>query len=327
MIYSRSVTAIMGISLLSSVATSAVSDPQTLFAAFKEKFNRKYSSEEEEILRFKNFVDNLKIIEKRNAAEKGSATHGVTRFSDLSEKEFANTYLTLDISKRSVNATLITAPVASVKAQDTLVDWSGTYTTDVKDQGYCGSCWAFSAAEQIESDAMRTLGVTYYLSEQQIVDCDTADGGCNGGWPTSAYSYVQSVGGLEEESEYQYTSGTDGSSTPCQADPSKFVVTVTDYTTVSGEAQMASYVQSTGPLSIVVDASTWSTYTSGIMSDCGTSINHAVQAVGVDTGAGYWKVRNSWGPSWGESGYIRLAYGEDMCALSYDPTATSVKLV
>jgi len=90
---------------------------------------------------------------------------------------------------------------------------------------------------------------------------------------------------------------------------------------------MASYVQSTGPLSVCLDANTWNSYTGGIMSVCGQSVDHCVQAVGVDASTGgYWKVRNSWGTSWGESGYIRLAYGKNTCAITNDPTYASVKL-
>jgi C1A family cysteine protease len=92
---------------------------------------------------------------------------------------------------------------------------------------------------------------------------------------------------------------------------------------------MASYVQSTGPLSVCLDASSWSSYTSGIMSSCGDSVDHCVQAVGVYPAStdGYWKVRNSWGTSWGESGYIRLAYGANTCDITNDPTYTVVSLV
>ena len=83
---------------------------------------------------------------------------------------------------------------------------------------------------------------------------------------------------------------------------------------------MASYVSSTGPLSVCVDASTWNSYTGGVMRVCGNSVDHCVQAVGVDTASGYWKVRNSWGTSWGESGFIRLAYGANTCDITNDPT-------
>ena len=116
----------------------------------------------------------------------------------------------------------------------------------------------------------------------------------------------------------------------CKANAAKFVVDVDTWAQIDGsdasviESSMASYVQSTGPLSIVVDASSWSDYTGGIMSVCGQDIDHAVQAVGVDASSGgYWKVRNSWGPSWGESGFIRLSYGQNTCDLTYLSTYTS----
>lgn len=165
----------------------------------------------------------------------------------------------------------------------------------MKDQGYCGSCWAFSATEQIESDAMRELQSQYILSPEQITQCTVAAFGCGGGWTESAYNYVMKEGGLATEDVYPYTSymGTTGT---CHDDPSQDVVGITGFTTIQGESNMAAYVQSTGPLSVCVDANNWSSYTGGIMSTCGKQVDHCVQAVGVATGSnGYWKVRNSWG--------------------------------
>jgi C1A family cysteine protease len=180
---------------------------------------------------------------------------------------------------------------------------------------------------------MRTLGTQYTLSPEQIVQCDKNAFGCGGGWTESAYAYVKSAGGIEQNSDYPYTSymGVTGS---CTVDPSKFVVGVSSFTTIGGsttsqvESNMASYVQSTGPLSVCLDASSWSSYKGGIMSVCGNDVDHCVQAVGVypaSTG-GYWKVRNSWGTSWGESGYIRLAYGQNTCDITNDATWTTVYL-
>ena len=92
---------------------------------------------------------------------------------------------------------------------------------------------------------------------------------------------------------------------------------------------MTAYVQFTGPLSVCLDASTWNSYQSGILSDCGQHVDHCVQAVGVDPSEvnGYWKIRNSWGVLWGEEGYIQLAYGNNTCNLTNDPTWTVVFLV
>mmetsp|Transcript_9761 Transcript_9761/g.19804 ORF Transcript_9761/g.19804 Transcript_9761/m.19804 type:complete len:159 (-) Transcript_9761:213-689(-) len=157
---------------------------------------------------------------------------------------------------------------------------------------------------------MRLTGETVILSPQQIVSCDRTSQGCNGGWTESAYTYIKNNGGLETEDDYPYTSWI-GNSGTCKSDSSKAAATLSGYTTVSGEDNMASYVQSTGPLSVCLDASTWSSYTGGVMKVCGSSVDHCVQAVGVlpDTAGGYWKVRNSWGTTWGESGFIRLEFG------------------
>eukprot|EP01084_Bolivina_argentea_P187408 322819_1 len=119
---------------------------------------------------------------------------------------------------------------------DALVDWTGTYTTPVKDQGYCGSCWAFSATEQTESDFMREYGSEQILSAQQVTSCThyVFGGGCNGGFTENAFEYMEA--GVELDSDYPYTSGTAGVTGSCKSDSSKFVVKTTGYTTVSSSA-------------------------------------------------------------------------------------------
>jgi C1A family cysteine protease len=317
----------------SILATSAVAElyqstPQSvklMFEAFKADHSVTYQTMEEESNRYGIFLQNLRTIDERNAAERaagGSAVHGITRFSDLTATEFKNRYL------RYEPTDMIEGPITEVPEYTGtagLVDWTGKYTTPVKDQGYCGSCWAFAAAEQIESDSMRLLGDSTRLSPQQLVSCDKVDGGCAGGRQESAYGYVQRAGGIEKESDYPYSSNTyNGNDGTCTASSNKYYTTVTGYNTVKGENSMASYVRSTGPLSIGVDATNWNSYQGGIMSSCGKSLNHAVQAVGVDTSSGgYWKVRNSWSSSFGEAGFIRLAYGQDTCGLA-DAGATYV---
>jgi C1A family cysteine protease len=283
---------------------------------------------EEEVTRFGHFLENLQLADKRNEEERtmnGTATHGVTRFSDMSQKEFEEKFLASKVEPSG-------APIASVQKAplgSSTKDWTGVLTTPVKNQAQCGSCWAFSATEQIESDTMRLLDTTYILSPQQLVSCTPFPSmGCNGGWTENAYKYVTSAGGIEQESDYPYKSQT-GNTGKCTSDSSKYVVTVDKYYGVSGESSMADYVLSTGPLSVCLDASRWNTYTGGIMSNCGNQVDHCVQAVGVDTSSknGYWKVRNSWGSSWGESGYIRLAYGDNTCDITNDPTYTKVSKV
>jgi C1A family cysteine protease len=288
---------------------------------FKAEHGKTYATMEEEMERFEVFLANLKVIDERNAAD--TATHGITKFADLTPEEFKTRYTNYKPDPaRLANRTMDTTIEPLPEGADALVDWTGTYTTPVKDQGYCGSCWAFSATEQVESDYMRLTGGEQILSAQQVTSCTKYifGGGCNGGFTENAFDYMKA--GVETDSDYPYTSGKAGVTGSCNADSSKFVVKATGYTTVSsspaGESSMASYVGKTGPLSVCVDAETWSSYTGGIMSKCGTSVDHCVQAVGIDTAAGYWKVRNSWGTSWGESGFIRLSYGSNTCAIASD---------
>ena len=130
----------------------------------------------------------------------------------------------------------------------------------------------------------------------------------------TAYNHVISFGGIKTVFDYLYTS-YQGISNDCKINlSSKLVIGIQGYAVIKGEPNVASYVQTTGPLSVCLDASSWNSYHGGIMSVCGNSVDHCVQAVGVDASSGgYWKVRNSWGTSWGESGYIRLAYGKNTC--------------
>jgi hypothetical protein len=300
------------------------------FESFVEGYGREYETKDEEKARFAVFTENLKLIDERNAAEKaagGHAEHGITRFSDITEDEFAARYL---LSKpRQNHAVDVKVPPFEALKSGVDVNWAGELTTPIKNQGYCGSCWAFSATEQIESDYILATGNTEVLAPQQITSCDKTSFGCNGGFTESAYNYVKNAGGIETDASYPYTSGTAGITGSCKSSSSKFVVGITGYKTVSssarGESDMASYVASTGPLSVCVDAESWSSYTGGVMKICGNSVDHCVQAVGLNTEAStpYWIVRNSWGVTWGEKGYIYLEYGDNTCQVASDATYTT----
>jgi len=315
-------------------SASYIANPEQqkfMWEQFKVDFNKRYDTMDTETFRFGHFLRNLKTMDERNALEMlagGNAVHGITKYSDMSQEEFESTMLRSNPTMRDPTNDIERIVVSEVPSLNNsvgaLVDWTGKYTTPVKDQGYCGSCWAFSATEQIESDAIRTLGKSWTLSPAQITQCDTTSYGCNGGWTENAYNYVKKAGGLETNSAYPYTSTLyNGSTGKCASVSTSFVVTVSAYYTISGETNMANYVTGTGPLSVCLDASSFNSYTGGIMSVCGKSVNHCVQAVGVDT-TSYWKVRNSWGTSWGEAGYIRLKYGQNTCAITHDPTHVAV---
>ena len=309
-----------------------------MWGTYKRDWNKVYATAEEDERRFSNFISNLKLAAERNEAERavnGTAMYGITKFSDMSMEEFRAHFLKSDpaLKKGKGIKVKVEALPAATLAKNEFIDWTGTLTTPVKDQGYCGSCWAFSATEQIESDAMRVLGSSYILSPQQITSCDQVSGGCDGGFTESAYEYVRLNGGIEQDSDYPYTS-YEGRTGNCKAEESLAVIKVNQYYTVDAatengiEDAMATYVQKTGPLSVCVAAETWNLYTGGIVTRCPIGyVDHCVQAVGVQTGnGGFWKVRNSWGTSWGESGYIRLAYGANTCSITNDATYVDVSL-
>jgi len=309
-------------------------EKKKLFEEFTKKYNKVYDSSEEES-RFSTFKSNLEVIDERNKAEQrkgGSAVHGVTIFADIGEDELLSSKMGfLEATKKNIikmakNGDETTFD--SVEDSEDIVDWSGVYTTQIKDQGYCGSCWAFSSVSQIESDSIRAgyLTTDDELSEQQLVSCDTYDAACDGGNPYYAYYYVYKAGGIETNASYPYASW--GANVPsCESDSSKYVVTVNDFYYLSSEDAMESHVYSKGPLSVCVDATNWPTYESGVITDCGKEVNHCVQAVGINTKENYWIIRNSWGSDWGDNGYIYVQAGENMCDITYLPTYVAVSKV
>lgn len=241
--------------------------------------------------------------------------HGVTKFFDMTPEEFKNTMLMPNY--QPIEEAEYVTPNATAEPND--VDWrTKGAVTRVKDQGRCGSCWAFSATEAIESYAK--LSGKYSLTElspQQINSCDRNDGGCNGGNTETAFRYVASCGGIQTEADYPYTSGT-GRTGTCKFDATKVAVKITGYKAVArGETNLETALQS-GPVSVCLAADAFQTYHSGILTSCPGRIDHCVQAVGST--ASYWIVRNSWGTGWGEAGFIRVAKGSNLCHIADDVT-------
>lgn len=191
----------------------------------------------------------------------------------------------------------------------------------VKDQGQCGSCWAFSATEAIESANILAgkVNSSINLSPQQIVDCDhDFVFGCHGGRPTGAYAYIIKVGGQEGIEDYPYTA-TDGS---CKFDAQDIEASIDTYKSIPhNETALQEDLVNVGPLSICLDAAHWQDYSSGVLTatQCCTlgicMLDHCVQLVGYNTTGNYWAVRNSWGTDWGLEGYIHLAMGHNTCGL------------
>jgi len=250
----------------------------------------------------------------------------------MTPQEFKNTYLGCRSQNQLQNKTLTSTTTRTVgpEVSPSSFDWrtsSKNILTPVYNQGQCGSCWAFSATESIESQWAMAGNTLVSLSPQQIVDCDTQSDGCGGGWTQNAYETIVSEGGQELWSSYPYTARNGR----CQFDKSKVVAHITGYSNVypNNENSMASWLAQYGPISICVDASPWNDYNGGVMTaqQCGNNIDHCVLAVGYNTDSNppYWIVRNSWGTDWGvQQGFIYLEFGTNTCDLAYEPTSATV---
>ena len=178
----------------------------------------------------------------------------------------------------------------------------------VKNQGSCGSCWAFSAVGILESWAL-SKGQKVNLSEQQLVDCSRKYGneGCNGGFNYQGLAYVKD-NGITDSVAYPYTAKTGA----CKQNGGSFKISSVPST--KGCSGIADSIQSR-PIGVSADATNWSRYGSGIFSNCKTSLNHDILLVGISST--YYKIKNSWGASWGEQGFIRLALG-NTCGICLD---------
>jgi len=255
--------------------------------------------------------------------------HGITQFMDLTPQEFSAKYKGLRPSKHLMKRN-VTKVHPAAKAQS--IDWNAKgVLTPIKNQGQCGSCWAFSATEQLESQYKQKYGTLKELSPQQITSCDTTCAGCGGGNPIEAWGYVSGFGGQELASDYPYTSGVTGQTGTCSSNAADIAEDVgSTYSliasTPSQESNMLAQIQES-PMSVCVDATLWQTYQGGVItasSGCGTSIDHAVQATGYNAEGNYWIVRNSWGESWGENGFVWVEYGANVCGITDQATTVSV---
>jgi cathepsin F len=309
------------------LASFAVLDETVLFEAYKAQFNKQYSSPAEEALRFENFKLSMDRIQTRNA-NSASPVFGITKFSDMSTEEFKSTLLGYNRPESRADVGVLSSSVTAPQTWDWRTE---DKVTPVKDQGQCGSCWAFSVTENIESMycVKNNIGCSTLppLAPQEIVDCDTVDQGCNGGDPPTAYAFVMQEGGMEDNSDYPYTAA-DGT---CNFQSNLVKVKISNWqyaTSNSDEGTMQTNLVGWGPLSICVDAEPWQDYTGGVMmaSDCGTSLDHCVQLVGYDMtqSTPFWIVRNSWNTDWGEQGYIRLQYGQDTCGCADEATSAII---
>jgi len=291
------------------------------YAAFKAKWNKSYTADENDV-HMAAYLKNVEFINNHNAEyDQGKHTYwcGINEWSDLTDAEYEarNGY--------RLPEEPITGPVRNgdpATAPDS-VDWRQQGAVNgVKNQGQCGSCWAFSAVCALEGQAFLTTGSLPDCAEQQLVSCDPSSHGCSGGWPSRSYNYIAGQGsnGIDTQSSYPYTASDSSCDTSKTSDNMNVAATCSGPRTVgASEGALQEAVGNVGPISICLCASSsaFGQYSGGIFDDpsCGTSINHAVACVGYDTNQNYWIVRNSWGTSWGESGYIRMVKGKNMCGM------------
>jgi len=285
-------------------------DYETAFAAFLKEYNKVYEGDEVQY-RFSVFKSTMDTIDEHNKGNH-TWTMGINQFSDLTPTEFERIYLGYI---HRPNAQRNEADLSGLPTADE-IDWTTRgAVTPIKDQGQCGSCWAFSTTGSTESANFLSKGSLKSLSEQQLVDCSGSYGnqGCNGGLMDNAFKYYLGRGkGAALESDYPYV-GRDQSCKSFTA-----AVEISKYTDVPAKSEDGLKTAVTQqPVSVAVDARKWQNYRGGVFSGCGllTQLDHGVLAVGYSDGQ-YWKIKNSWGTSWGESGFIRITYGKNECGVS-----------
>ncbi|XP_035686107.1 cathepsin L1-like [Branchiostoma floridae] len=287
---------------------------------FKKAYNRVYAAEEEYARRLI-FEDNLKTIQMHNEeADRGLHTFrlGVNQYADMTHKEFLENVIggcLLDTNTSKSTADHVHEYDPTLTDVPDTVDWRDKgYVTPVKNQAQCGSCWAFSTTGSLEGQHFKATNKLVSLSEQNLMDCSRKEGnqGCQGGLMDQAFKYIKTNGGIDTEECYPYKAKNE----QCNYQASCSGATLSSYTDVKSkdEDALQQAVATVGPISVAIDAghSSFQLYHSGVYHNffCSeTRLDHGVLAVGYGTeeGKDYWLVKNSWGESWGEKGYIKMS--------------------
>lgn len=291
----------------------------TLFKDFMTTYNRTYESREEAQWRLTVFARNMIRAQKIQALDRGTAQYGITKFSDLTEEEFHTIYLNPLLQKESGGKMSLAKSINDLAPPEW--DWRKKgAVTEVKDQGMCGSCWAFSVTGNVEGQWFLNRGTLLSLSEQELLDCDKMDKACMGGLPSNAYTAIKNLGGLETEDDYGYQ----GHVQACNFSTQMAKVYINDSVELSrDENKIAAWLAQKGPISVAINAFGMQFYRHGIAHPfrplCSPwFIDHAVLLVGYGNRSNipYWAIKNSWGRDWGEEGYYYLYRGSGACGVN-----------
>ncbi|WCJ32699.1 Cysteine proteinases superfamily protein [Euphorbia peplus] len=283
---------------------------QTMHEQWMSIYGRVYKDSNEKEMRFNIFKQNVQFIESFNKDEGRSYKLGINKFADLTNEEFKT-------SRNGFKGHMCSEQegpfrYGNVSAVPTSVDWRKKgAVTPIKDQGQCGSCWAFSTVAAVEGITQLSIGKLISLSEQELVSCDTKgeDQGCEGGLMDDGFKFIIGNQGITTETNYPYEAADGTCNTK---EESNHAAKITGYEDVpaNNEAALMKAVANQ-PISVAIDASgsEFQFYSSGVFTgSCGTELDHGVTAVGYGSsnGMNYWVVKNSWGSQWGEEGYIRM---------------------
>jgi len=326
--------------VLLSVASSYAKPPSDLqWFEFKKRHDKSYVSLVEETFRRQIWAEEMEMVEEHNKeAEEGLHTYtlGENEFSDWTLQEFLDTMTGYN---ESMDSSVLSDPTMEGKFPHSSgfpQSWDcrdhGLVST-VRSQGSCGSCWAFAAVGAVEGSWAKEKGQLFRLSEQELIDCDKSDGGCNGGGISSALTWVHNHHGLAKNTDYGVGHYHPSQGT-CHHKEEETVASLKRVRHVASknEADLKRAVHNAGPVAMSVHVNKkFKAYKSGIFNDpdCPkNSANHAMLTVGWKYSTKYkktkWIVKNSWGKSWGQDGYIYLEYGKNVCGMAKSPLYAEV---